>query len=481
MGEEVPPFKLEFNGSIRVEARDERLSEGAGAVLLREVLERLELMPWLTERLEDPRNPDLVTHTLPELLRTALLLLCLGWKDLNDANTLRFDGALRLAVSGRKGVSPLEEEEGAAPQGLPSQPTLSRMAQSLALAANREVLKHGLVEMSARRIRASRGGHRMRYVTVDVDSLPIEVHGHQPGSEYNGHYNQRIYHPLIASAAETGDLLDARLRAGNAHTADGALDFILPLLTRVEQSICQVAAVRMDAGFPEEALLAGLETRGTPYVARLKNNKALDRMALPHLSRPPGRPPAEPRTWLHEMTYQAASWSRPRRVVLVVQERKEDLFLHHFWLITSWAPSQVSAEELLAMYRERGAAEGYMGELMNALSPSLSSSPRPKSHYRGAVPEKRSEPVDAFALNEVRLLLAVMAYNLAHAARTLMAAATGEPWSIKRLQERVLRVATRILVHGRRIVLVLGLSARHWRTLWRKLRLFHVTEARAPT
>src|ERR687883_1645391 len=103
-----------------------------------------------------------------------------------------------------------------------------------------------------------------------------------------------MYHPIIACAAETGDLLDARLRPGNAHTAEGALDFVLDLVDRLEGSLCQVAAGRLDAGFPEERLLAGLEARGTPYVARLRSNRVLDRLAAPHLRRPVGRPPAEP-------------------------------------------------------------------------------------------------------------------------------------------------------------------------------------------
>jgi hypothetical protein len=130
-----------------------------------------------------------------------------------------------------------------------------------------------------------------------------------------------MYHPIVACAAETGDMLDARLRPGNAHTAEGALGFVLDLVDRLEGRMCQVALVRMDAGFPEEGLLAGLEARGTPYVARIRNNRVLDRMAAPHLRRPPGRPPAEPRLWCHEMEYRAGAWSRPRRLVLVVLER----------------------------------------------------------------------------------------------------------------------------------------------------------------
>lgn len=270
-------------------------------------------------------------------------------------------------------------------------------------------------------------------------------------------------------------MLDARLREGNVHTANGALEFIPPLLDAVEREFCQVAAVRMDAGFPEEGLLSALEQRGTPYVARVKNNAVLDRMALPFLNRPVGRPPAEPRTWSYEMDYQADSWSKQRRVVLIVLEREGELFLHHFWLITNWALQQMDAAALLEMYRQRGTAEGHMGELMSVLQPALSSSPRPKSHYRSVVPTDRFPSGDSFAQNEVLLLLNVLAYGLLHASRLLLESATAEGWSIKRVRERVLRVAARVLIHGRRAVLVVGKSsAKLWEALWRKLRLLRV-------
>ena len=100
---------------------------------------------------------------------------------------------------------------------LASQPTLSRLIALLSTPANRTVLHEAITELAGRRFRGLRGGHQQRYLTIDVDGLPIEVHGHQPGSAWNGHYHQRMYHPLVASVAETGDILDARLRAGNAH------------------------------------------------------------------------------------------------------------------------------------------------------------------------------------------------------------------------------------------------------------------------
>lgn len=473
MGEELSLFRAEFNGSLRIESREERITGDSGVILIREVMERLGLERWLEDRLFDPRNPDLITHPQIELVNTAVMLFAQGWRDQDDADLLRDDPVFRLAVSKRRGVSPLEmrpREEGqpldrnpAVPDGLASQPTLSRLVRVLAMNRNRTALRESLLEAAARRVKSMRAGHRPRYVTVDIDSLPVEVHGHQPGSEHNGYYHARVYHPLVASAAELGELLDVRLRPGNAHTAEGALEFILPLLKRVESDLCQVASVRMDAGFPNEELLSALENRGTPYVARVKNNAVLDRMAEPYLTRPVGRPPAEPRTWMCEMTYQAKSWSRARRVVLVILEQPGQLFLHHFFLITNWTPKEMDGEDLLELYRQRGTAEGHFGELSSVLDPALSSTPRPKKHYRGTVPNKRFPSADSFFINEALLLLNALAYNVAHAARVMMEVATGEGWSLRRFRERVLRTAARVLIHGRRAILVLGhISGSYW-------------------
>ncbi|PIE19273.1 MAG: hypothetical protein CSA66_02590 [Proteobacteria bacterium] len=87
-------------------------------------------------------------------------------------------------------------------------------------------------------------------------ALSIEVHGPQVGAEYNGHDKAAVFDPLVAVAAETGDLLDVRLRPGRVHPADGALDFILDLVDHAEAELRQVASVRFDAGFPSEKLLS---------------------------------------------------------------------------------------------------------------------------------------------------------------------------------------------------------------------------------
>ena len=131
------------------------------------------------------------------MIRTCVLLAAQGWRDHDDADALRDDPAFRLAVSSAAGLTPLEGS------GIASQPTLSRFTAIMAEPANLKVLREAVLEMAGRGIRAERQGKRLPSVTLDVDSAPIEVHGHQPKAEWNGHYNARIYHPLITSIAET--------------------------------------------------------------------------------------------------------------------------------------------------------------------------------------------------------------------------------------------------------------------------------------
>jgi Transposase DDE domain group 1 len=69
-------------------------------------------------------------------------------------------------------------------------------------------------------------------LTVDVDSTICEVHGsHKQGACYG--YTHRLgYHPLLATRADTGEVLHTRLRKGSANTARGILRFVDELVAR---------------------------------------------------------------------------------------------------------------------------------------------------------------------------------------------------------------------------------------------------------
>ena len=269
-------WTLNFNRSVRIEARRERITGDSGAVTGREVLRRAGVVRWIAGRLEDARDPRWIRHPLADLLRAALVLVAQGRRDHNDATAFGDDPALRLAVSGRSGTAPLSEG-----WGLASQPTLPRLVATLSEERGVQALREGLARFAGWWLRAMNGRLQKRLV-IDVDSLPAKVHGEQPGREWNGHYHARIYHPLVASAGVTGDILDVRLRNGRVDTADGGPEFIVEILDRAEGTLCDEAIVRFDAGYPGgEALMSALEARGTHYVARVRSNAVLDRLALP--------------------------------------------------------------------------------------------------------------------------------------------------------------------------------------------------------
>jgi hypothetical protein len=485
MGEvDLTSFPFTFNGSIKVESRPERLTADAGALILRELDERMGWTEFLARNLHDPRNQDFITHPMVELLRTRMYLIAQGWNDQDDADHLRDDPAFRVAVSTRRGDGPLrtrEEhgEEENLPDGLASQPTMSRLVDTLATEHNLRVLHEGLPTAVGFALRGERG-HRFQTATLDVDSFPINVHGSQAGSEYNGYYHRRIFNPIVAMVSETEDFVGARLREGNASTAENLEDFLMPILEWMEREICVVASVRGDAGMPSEPILARLEAGNNGYCFRLKSNNVLERLAKPHLRRPPGGRPKEERVFFRELSYKADAWSHERRVVLVMIDRPGELFLHHFFLLTNWGEEQMPAEELLAFYRKRGTHEGHLGEFMNALKVALSCTSRPKNVYGGKKvrnhwPSRSRE--EEFFCNEATLLLYVWAYNLANRVRHLVEhalpqdrgpSATPNPggWSLSRVQQCVLRVVARFLLHSRRVVAVIGeTSARLWNSL----------------
>lgn len=462
MGEEQSTlFSPEYNRSIQVEARPEKLTSDAGALLMREVMERLGYSELVARHLTDPRVAGRVRHSQAELVRTALLLLAQGWSGQSDVGLLRADPAFRAAVSSRRGQRPLRAAEGREPEGLCSQPTLSRLHQDLGRQQNRTGLRRMLLEGAERRMRPQ-GRSRLRETTLDLDSVPYEVHGHQPGSARNRYYGMRCYHPLLVRS-EQGDYLDAKLRPGNVHTAEGGLQFVLPILQRARTWAEQVW-LRMDAGFPESTLLDRLEEEGFLYVARLNGNAVLKRLAEPYLTQPP--PEGQVRT--HELIYRAAKWTRPRRVVLVVLERMREqgeLFLEHFFLLTNVSVAEVPAQRLLERYRQRGTAEKDFGEWKQALDVSLSSSPRPKEHYRGREVEGPYAEPDSFAANEARLLLSLIAANLMHAATALLERGEATRPSRERFRQLMLKSAARVVLGARRITFVIE-SARA--ALWRR-------------
>jgi len=447
-------FEPTFNRSIKLRQADPRITSDAGAFLLREADHRLGLTTDLAAQLSDPRDPARTRYTQVELLRQHLYALALGYAHQDDQDALAHDVALKLSVWDRPGQRVLQER-------LASQPSDWRLIDRLARPSNRRVLRAALSEWVSRHQRAAGGGRKVTHGTLDIDPFPIEVHGQQPGGAYHGYYRQTIYHPLVASFSAAGSyeaprlgegFVHAILRRGNAAGAEGAVRFARAAL-RQSRQLAQHLDVRIDAGLVNGRVLDAIDDEGARFVGRIRDNAVLDALAAPYLQRPPGRPLKEGDEFAVELgDYQAASWTRPYRVVLVVidlPDRKtglRDLFPHSFFLVTNWRAEQRSGWELVEHYRRRGTFEDRLGEFNAVIGNGLSAG--------------------SFAANEASLLLKLLAYNLAGMLRGELEDASGTGWDLKRVQQTVLKAGARVVEHGRRIIVDVARAAG---VLWGRL------------
>ena len=489
-GEYDTVIRPTFNGAIRVEAREERLTGDAGAILAREVMDRLHLMDWLRNRLFDPRIPMMITHPLVELLRTQLILLMQGWTNSDDADFLRDDPAFRIAVSERRQDAPLRTPEGACvPDGLASQPTLSRLLETMTRERNELVLQEANLFCAQQRLCWINKRKRLEHLTLDVDSLPVKVHGHQEGSAYNGYYHEVCYHPLIFGSADIHALFGAVLREGQVHTSNGAAEELTRYIDWAETYLADKVTTRGDAGFPGDDLLVPLEERGRSYVFRFKKYEPLDVMAkvrLNHFLKDLRERPEEVREkefHCYEMCYKAKEWSRSRRVVMVIVTPAEgELFPRYFFLVTNFGAQTMHGELLVDLYRDRGNYEDMLGQFMSTLTPQLSSTTRSKSHYRGKEPKNRNKPRDAFATNQAILSMNVLAFNLLGTIAALHEHAlrkSGRPRKYGRASNRInlssvrqyyLKVPARVTLHARRVWFSINeKAAALWQCLWKYL------------
>ena len=95
-------------------------------------------------------------------------------------------------------------------------------------------------------------------LTIDLDSTICETYGlAKEGARHHGYTGQRGYHPLLAVAAGTGDVLMSRLREGRANTARGAAHFLRETVGRVRYGGARgQLTVRADSGFYAHAIVA---------------------------------------------------------------------------------------------------------------------------------------------------------------------------------------------------------------------------------
>ena len=132
--------------------------------------------------------------------------------------------------------------------------------------------------------------------------------------------------------------------------------------------------------------------------------------------------------------YQAASWSKPRRIVAKVEHHAGELFPRFGFIVTSMTLPRGS---LVRSYNKRGTAEQWIKEGKQATCWTRLSCHR-------------------FRANKVRLQLAVLAYNLGNLSRRLGLPQRIKSWSLTSLQHRLMKTGGRLMKYARYYWLLLA-------------------------
>ena len=116
--------------------------------------------------------------------------------------------------------------------------------------------------------------------TIDLDSTICETYGlAKEGALHHGYTGVRGYHPLLAVAAGTGDVLMARLREGRANTARGAAHFLTETIGRVRDAGASgQLTMRADSGFYAHAVVAVCRTLKVRFSITIRQHRSIRRL-----------------------------------------------------------------------------------------------------------------------------------------------------------------------------------------------------------
>jgi len=391
-----------------------RITSDAGALLLREVADRLGLFDALDAAIPDPRHPAFIVHDQKAMLAQRVIAIALGYEDLNDHHTLRTDPALQLA-SGK-----VPEEEVA----LASPPTICRLENRI----NRPTL----VRIAAALVETFIASHREppEHLLLDFDATDDPTHGKQEGRFFHGYYDHYCFLPLYVFCGD--ELVTAYLRPSGIDAPKHARA-VLKLLVRALRAAWPGVkiTIRADSGFCRWRLMRWCDSHGIGYVLGLAKNAVLKDAACDEIARAERQfqKTGEPQRLFGSLAYAAARWDRRRRVIVKAEHNAQGS--NPRFVVTNVAgdPQELYDE----VYCQRGEMENRIKEQQLDLFADRTSCHR-------------------FLANQFRLLLSSAAYVPVQALRrTALVGTELARAQVGTIRLRLFKVAARVVVSARRV------------------------------
>ena len=426
----TPHLRVDFDRRLKLEFHGSKVTSDAGLLAYRELDDALGLTDVAGDLFQDSRTGKNGRHGMVGQFRQSVFGRLGGYDDVNDADRLGRDPAMRWIVGGKA----IERQAASTSQ-------MGRF-ETEHLASDENF--SALTDLSGVWIERVHDRRPPKMIILDLDSSVSPTHGDQEGTAYNGHFGCTCYHPLFLFN-QFGDVERCALRPGNVHSAHEWRDVLEPVVERYRERDLR-RYFRGDAAFASPDIYEFLEAEGFLYAIRLSKNQVLQESIGHLLTRPLGRPAKYVRRYYASFSYQAGSWNRKRRVVAKVEWHPGELVPRVGYIVTNLSRP---AERVVAFYNHRGTAEQWIKEGKNAIRWTRLSCRK-------------------FRNNEVRLQLHALAYNLGNFMRTLALPKEVEHWSLTTLREKLVKIGAKVVCHGRYVTFQLAEVAVP-RSLFRKI------------
>jgi len=304
----------QFNGG--------HISSDGGALLLQRTEQRTGILAQFARCFTDHRDPELIEHTVLELLTQRIFALALGYEDLNDHDDLRHDPLLATVVGKADPTGTDRARQRDKGKALAGKSTLNRLELTPVRADRHHRYKKIVVHQKAVEqllIDLFLQAHHQppEQIVLDFDATDDPVHGDQLGRFFHGYYKHYCYLPLYVFCGD--HLLCAKLRPSNIDAAMGTVKILRQIVQRIRATWPQIRiVVRADSGFCREPIMAWCEANQVDYVLGLAKNKRLTAAIDEELAEAQRRyqGSGQAARLFKDFMYQTLeSWRRPRRVI----------------------------------------------------------------------------------------------------------------------------------------------------------------------
>src|SRR5215475_1103184 len=426
-------FEAHFSRQVMAKFDGGTMTTDGGGLLLREADRRLNLLTRLAACFIDRRDPNLIRHSVRELVAQRVYALALGYEDLNDHEQLRQDPVLRL-IAGKPDI---------AEEPLAGKSTLQRLEANDGSASRYSKITYWRDAIDELLVNIFLEAHATppEEMVIDVDTTDVELHGGQEGRFFHGYYDEYCYLPLYVFCGE--HLLGVRLRSANIDASAGSQREVARIVGQIRQRWPEVRiTLRGDSGFCRDELMSWCEHSGIDYVFGFARNERLRRMIADGIGQAARQyqETQKPARVFVEFPYQTTtgSWERARRVVAKAEyiDGKEN----PRYVVTSLAAESWPAQRL---YEEGYCARGDMEN-------------RIKEQFTLFADRASAETMRA---NQLRMYLSAIAYVLVCGLRRLGLQATELATAqVATIRTRLLKIGGIVHLSVRRIVLSLAVG-----------------------